>query len=99
MPSQDANVGVWPCRPPLENLGWVDARGVRPIDDMGMLPWCVTLRIPARAVPLGHIMERDHIPAPDCVIEGCRQKVLDGRGRCHGHPSCAIGRANRPGGT
>src|SRR5262249_54102351 len=36
-PGQDAYVGVWPCRPPLANLGRVDARGVQPVDDTGML--------------------------------------------------------------
>src|SRR5262245_28763663 len=91
-PGQDAYVGVWPCRPPLANLGRVDARGVQPVDDTGMLSWGVTLRIAARARPLGDIMERAHAPATGSVIESCGQKLLNGWRRHHSRPSCAVGR-------
>jgi hypothetical protein len=64
---------VWPCRPPLMKLGRVDARGVWPIDKTGMFSWCVTLRISTRALPLGHIVEREHVPATGGVVEGCCQ--------------------------
>src|SRR5262249_34863424 len=65
------------------------ARSARPFGNVRVLGGCVILRISTRAVPQGDVVEGEHVPATSSVIEGCCQKLLGGRRRCHSRPSCA----------
>src|SRR5215510_2150556 len=60
-PGQDAYVGVWPCRPPLANLGRVDARRIRPVGDTGMFPWRGTGAIATGTIPLSDVVQWDDV--------------------------------------
>src|SRR5271157_4055602 len=74
-PGCNADIRSWPTLPPCADYGGITGSIFRAVERPGMLPDTSTIRLPARAPARCGGVEREHKPAPRCVVERRAQEL------------------------